>query len=198
MTKIEPATGWIRIFEIPTFNLDEVTAGNDEYIDKSYARVRQSFNNTWICRYPRPCKVLFDNGSEFKWYFTPLLKYFDIKPVLTTIKNPQANAPVERVHQVILNMLVIKYIDKKVFDHIESWGETLSSIAWSIRSSLSPYYNSHTRPRCLWQRHDIQPCVSRRLASCNQSEAATIGNWSCPRNDRRLMHDYAIGDQVYV
>ena len=31
---IDPATGWFEIFEIPTFDLDELTAGNDEYIDK--------------------------------------------------------------------------------------------------------------------------------------------------------------------
>ena len=83
------------------------------------------FNNTWLCRYPRPRKVVFDDGSEFKRDFTPLLKYFDIKPVLTSVKKPQSNAPVERVHQVILNMLVTKGLDKKVFDYIDPWGETL-------------------------------------------------------------------------
>ena len=35
----------------------------------------------------------------------------------------------ERVHQVILNMIVTKDIDNKVFDHIDPWGETLESIA---------------------------------------------------------------------
>ena len=40
-------------------------------------------------------QVVFDNGSELKLYFTPLLNYFDIKPVLSKIKNPQANALVE-------------------------------------------------------------------------------------------------------
>ena len=34
MTMIDPATGWINIFEIPTFDLEEVTLGNNEYIDK--------------------------------------------------------------------------------------------------------------------------------------------------------------------
>ena len=46
MTMIDLATGWFEIVEIPTFDLDEVTAGNDEYIDKSSARVRHLFNNT--------------------------------------------------------------------------------------------------------------------------------------------------------
>ena len=64
-----------------------------------------------------------------------MLKYFDIKTVLKSVKNPQANAPVERVHQVILNMLVAKDLFNKVFDHIYICGKTLSSIAWAIRAS---------------------------------------------------------------
>ena len=73
---------------------------------------------------------MFDNRSDFKWNFTPLIKYFDIKAVLTIIKNPQANNLVERVHQVILNMIFTKYIDNRVFEYIYIWGETLASIAW--------------------------------------------------------------------
>ena len=61
MTMIDPATGWFDIVKIPTFDLDEVRAGNDEYIDKSSDRVSQMFNNTWLCRYPHPRKVMFDN-----------------------------------------------------------------------------------------------------------------------------------------
>ena len=87
------------------------------------------FNNTWICRFPCPQKVVFDNGYEFKQDFTNLLKDFDMKSVLTFVKNPQANAPVEKVHQVILNMLVTKDLDNKVLNYIDPWGETLAYIA---------------------------------------------------------------------
>ena len=31
---INPVTGWFQIIEIPTFDLGEVTAGNDKYINK--------------------------------------------------------------------------------------------------------------------------------------------------------------------
>ena len=82
-----------------------------------------------------PRKVVFDNSSKFKRDFTPFLKYFDIKPVLTSVNNPQSNAPVERLHQVIINMLVTKNIYNKVFEYIYPWGETIASIAWTIIDS---------------------------------------------------------------
>ena len=34
MMMIDLATGWFKIVQIPTFDLEEVTIGNDEYIDK--------------------------------------------------------------------------------------------------------------------------------------------------------------------
>ena len=83
--------------------------------------VSHMFNNTWIFRYPRTRKVVFDSGSEFIRYFTPLKKDSDIKPILTSVKNPQANSPLEQVHQVILNMISTKDLDNKVFDYIDIW-----------------------------------------------------------------------------
>ena len=75
---------------------------------------------------------MFDTGSEFKTYFTPFLKYFLIKPVLNTINKPQVNAMVERVHKVILNILVTKYLDNKVFDYMDPWSENPASISWVV------------------------------------------------------------------
>ena len=76
---------------------------------------------------------MFENRSEFKREFTPLLKDLNMKPVLTPVKNPQDNSPVERLNQVILDMFVTKDLDNKVFDYLDPWGETLVSIAWEIR-----------------------------------------------------------------
>ena len=68
-----------------------------------------------------------------------MLKDFYITPVLTTVKTPQANAPMEQVHKLILNVLATKYPDNKVFDYIYPWGETLVSIAWATLINLKPY-----------------------------------------------------------
>ena len=92
MTFINPVTGWFEIVEVPPN-------------DKLSARVSQLFNQTWLCRYPRPKRARFDNGSEFKRDFIPLLEDFAIKPKPTSIKNPQSNEIVERVHQVVGDIL---------------------------------------------------------------------------------------------
>ena len=86
MKRIDPAIGWFQIFEVLTFKIDEIAGSNTEYIDNSSDRVSQLFNNTWLCRYQRQCKVAFENGSEFKRDFPPWLNDIDIKPVLMTIK----------------------------------------------------------------------------------------------------------------
>ena len=74
MTMIFPTTGCFEIVEVPMSDLDEVTGFNDEYIDNSSTRVSQLFNNTWLSRYTRPLKIVFDNISEFKRYFAHLIK----------------------------------------------------------------------------------------------------------------------------
>ena len=48
----------------------------DQYSDRIY----KIFNEVWMSRYPRPRKLIFGNGCEFKKKFTPLLKYFSVKP----------------------------------------------------------------------------------------------------------------------
>ena len=50
MKMTDPETGWLEIIEIPTYNLDEVKGGNDEYIYTSSSRVSQLSNNKWLSR----------------------------------------------------------------------------------------------------------------------------------------------------
>ena len=104
-------------------------------IYKSSARISRIFDQMWLSRYPRPKEIIFDYGSEFNMHFMTLLKDFDIKPKATTVENPQGNSPVERIHQVVQNMIKTKELDKFVFDYIDPWGEILSSVAWAIRAS---------------------------------------------------------------
>ncbi len=54
---------------------------------------------------------MYDNGSEFKLNFEYLCASYGIKHKPTIIKNPQVNAILERVHQVLGQMLRTVGID---------------------------------------------------------------------------------------
>jgi hypothetical protein len=53
-TAIDPATGWFECVEVPK---------------KESFTVMEAFNNHWLSRYPRPQRIRFDNGSEFRSVF---------------------------------------------------------------------------------------------------------------------------------
>ena len=97
--------------------------------------MRGALSRVWLSRYPRPYKLIFDNGKEFKKNFLTVFNDYGVKPWPTTIKNPQANAVLERVHQVLRNMLRTKNVKKLQLDPEDPWTEVLTSVAYTIRST---------------------------------------------------------------
>lgn len=74
--------------------------------DASAAQAALQFENSWLSRYPRPLSCIYDQGGEFKGFeFQRTLRQHGIKAKPTTVKNPQANALVERMHQTVGNTL---------------------------------------------------------------------------------------------
>jgi Integrase zinc binding domain len=74
--------------------------------NKTAMHVANKFQNNWLARYPRPYRCVHDNGQEFLGYhFQQMLLLNGIQDVTTTIKNPQANAICERMHQTVGNLL---------------------------------------------------------------------------------------------
>ena len=57
----------------------------------------------WFAHYPWPTQVTFDRGSKFIGQdFQNLIKNdYGVKPKPISVRNPQANAIVERVRQVM-------------------------------------------------------------------------------------------------
>jgi Integrase core domain. len=74
--------------------------------NKTCAHVATVFHIIWLCRYPTPTSCIHDNGPEFiAQEFQDVLRYYGIKDVPTTSKNPQANSIIEHVHLTMGYML---------------------------------------------------------------------------------------------
>ena len=68
-------------------------------------------NKTWFSHYPHCQHIIYDKGSKFKLYFETLCESFGIKCKPTSLKNPQATAILEQLHQVITTMLCTTELD---------------------------------------------------------------------------------------
>ena len=78
---------------------------------------------------------IYDNGSEFKLHFEALCDTYGIKRKPTSVKNPQANAILERVHQVIMVMLRTAEIDMADSVDASDIDTFLTNVSWAIRST---------------------------------------------------------------
>ena len=122
LTIIDPVSSWIEICVIPE---DDVSS----------EKISQLFNDAWLSRYPRPTQITYDNGSEFKLCFQQLCREYGLKQRPTTVKNPQANGIVERVHQVINNMIRCFELETLDLDPVDPFGDIIARISWAVRST---------------------------------------------------------------
>src|SRR5687767_6053937 len=104
VTMIDPASGWLEIHQ---------------YDDKKFITVANIAEQEWFSMYPWPTQVTFDRRNEFigKVFTQMLVNDYGIKRTPITVRNPQANAIVKEIHQVIANMvrpfeLETNYLDK--------------------------------------------------------------------------------------
>jgi hypothetical protein len=118
LTMIDPAMSWFKVVELPlvrwlktiTINGKESSIA-EEIFNKTSERIAWLANKTWLCRYPWCCYIIYNKGSEFKLNFEYLCETYGIKRKPTTIKNPQANAILECLHQVLGQMLRTSKLD---------------------------------------------------------------------------------------
>ena len=88
---INPATNWFEIKQIKS---------------KDAATVANMVEQTWLTRYPWPIIIQFDQGKEFLAKFAEMITNdYGIKQKPSSVRNPQSNAIIERIHQTIGNIL---------------------------------------------------------------------------------------------
>ena len=98
--------------------------------------ISELFDNEWLCRYPRPVRVIHDNGSEFIGVeFQEMLSSYGIQAAPTSVKNPRGNSIVERMHLTAGDMLRTSEFDGNNWKY--ELNRTLQAVAWAIRSTVS-------------------------------------------------------------
>jgi hypothetical protein len=146
---IDPVTSWFEIvglrsvpkLTVPTtgkgkkITCNNYTKGSDTTFDKSFAQISNLVYKTRYSRYPRCRYLIYENGSTFKLHFHALCDTYGIKHKPTSFKNPQANAILEHIYAVVMNMLCTAEINMADSVKKSDINVFLSDAAWAIRST---------------------------------------------------------------
>ena len=184
LTVIDPATGWIEIFEIKTKRADVLI---------------NIFETEWLCRYPWPQTMTLDQGTEFMAEFATTVKDdYGIKLRPITKRNPQANSMVERCHQTIGNIIRTFTEDFGELDEDKPWYGIIAATKFACHATVHTTLNAspsqlvfgrdaimNTRFEADWQ--TIRDRKQRRIDYNNRKE-----------NEKRIAHKYGVNDKVLL
>ena len=201
LTMIDPATGWFEIIELPTASVEIVRKGEeitDVILDKSSAQVSRLFNMTWLSRYPRAKYIIFDNGSEFKLHFRELCESYALKAKTTSVKNPQANSILERIHGVIKDMIRTTGLDMSPTVTPDDIANILVDVAWAVRSTYHTVLE--TSPGAAIFGRDMLfdiPYIAD-WSDIGKRRQLLVDQKNAKENSNRIDFDYAVGQKVLL
>ena len=186
LTMVDPCTNLVEIKRTLTTTAQENAA---------------ALENTWLARYPRPLRIVTDQGPEFSQEFTDMCGNHGITHSTSTSRNPQGNAIIERTHQTIGQVLrtVVKSRNPRSIHEAEAViEETLATAMHACRCACNSSLNFNSPGAIAFSRDmflDI-PLYADILA-IQQNRQLLVDRRLLRENAKRIRHDYAVGDLVW-
>ena len=162
VTMIDPVSSWFEIHQ---------------YGDKCAVTIANVVEQEWFSWYPWPTQITFDWGNKFLGHeFRHMVLHdYGIKCKPISVRNPQANAIVEWVHQVIGNIIRTFDLEANYLDNDNPWRGILAATAFAVRSTY--HTTLQKTPRHLVFSHDMIFNIQH------------VANWEYIRqNKQRLIH----------
>mgnify|MGYP000620621369 CR=1 FL=1 len=187
ITMIDPATGWFEIKQIK----------NEEAIE-----IANIVETTWLTRYPWPTELTFDKGTEFMGKFAKMIENdYGIKRRGATVRNPQANLILERVHQTLGNIIRTFELHKEDFKTLENtsmWDGVLAATMFALRATYHTTLQA-TPSQLVFGRDAIMNLPYKpdwlRIKNNKQRE---INQNNKRENEKKILHKYKQGDKVLI
>ena len=93
---------------------------------------------TWLVRYPWPVEITYDQGGDFlghEFKNSLIEQGYGIKTKPASSGIPQANATIERIHQVLGNLIHNFNLHDTYVDDADPWMVILAAAASTVRST---------------------------------------------------------------
>ena len=123
---------------------------------------------------------------------------YGITSHVTTVQNPQANAIIERVHQVLANMLRMSNLQDNLLDTTHKIQQILRIVQWAVNTTYHSMLQA-SPAQFVFGRDMIMPTTY--LANWAAIQARKQARSLCDNhheNIYRIPHEYKVGDQVLI
>lgn len=184
VTMIDPATGWFEMKDIPTKRADYIA---------------NIVETTWLTRYPWPTQLVFDRGTEFMAEFAKMVvNDYGIKRKPITVRNPQANAIIERVHQTIGNMIRTFSVENMELDETDPWSGVLAATMFAIRATM--HTTTQATPSQLVFGRDaiLNTTFEANWKFIKDRKQKIIKKNNMQENKKRTAHEYQVHDRCLL
>jgi hypothetical protein len=210
LTMIDPATSWFKIVELPTVRVTVPKGGKGKkticldytkdavIFDKTSAQISNLVYKCWFSRYPHCCYMIYDNGSEFKLHFQALCKTYGVKRKPTSIKNPQANAILERIHAVFTNMQRTGELDMAELVNASDINIFLADAAWAICSTHHTVLKASPGAGIFGRDMLFDIPFIADLKTIGEHRQRLTDHDTDQENEGRIDYDYKVGQKILV
>jgi hypothetical protein len=168
--------------------------------DKGSREVIIQFENAWLSRYPKPRFVIHDQGTEFKSFeFQQYLARLGINSRQSTVKNPQSNALIERMHQTMGNVLrTLLHVnppndEDDVNQLIDS---ALQTVAYTARAAVHSTMKMSPGSLVFHQDMILDIPLQADLYALQEHRQLLVNKNLINANRKRISHDYEVGEKV--
>ncbi len=185
-TMVDPVTGWFECQQL--------------YGTPSAYRCQQILDTVWLARYPRPKEIGMDNGTEFKGMFSQLYTNMGMTPHRTNSWNPQANAVLERIHQVLGDGLQAFDLEGTEIDPEEDdpFNEYLAAVSYAICSAFHQTHGYLPSQMVFGRDMFLDASAEINWDKIRRRKQKKIAESNRKENRNRTDHTYSVGDLILI
>ncbi len=142
--------------------------------------------------------MIYNNGREFKLHFRALCAIYSVKRKPTSIKNPTANAILERIHAVFTNMLHPAELDIAKSVNASVINVFLSDTAWAICSTHHTELKASPGAAIFGQEmlFDIPFIADWKKIGEHRQRLSDLN--TAREKEGRIDYDYIVGQKILV
>ena len=154
---------------------------------------------TWLIKYPLPSKVIVDRGNEFLAECKTMTQAnYGITVTSITLRNPQTNSILQKVHQTLGIFICTFKVQHMVLDDMNPWDGILASTIFALRATVhnmmqyTPAQLVFGQDSILNTRHE----VNWQLIQKHKQDLISKGNQK--KNCNKKEHAYKKGDKILL